>query len=318
MGVVPGIMTPEELTVRTSRALAAAVAAGRDLGLEVTDPKVLHDVFSVVVHLAPSPVVVRVPTVLAPSFDLGALDRRQRDELDVVTWLASKDFPVIPPSPLVPLAPVQRDGFSMTFWQYVEHEENHEPDYVRNAAYTADLHAALRDHPGDLPFLSFLDDTIPSSFDFLAANPDLLPPADLARARQEWAILEPVVTSREGFAATFPNVPVQTLHGDSPPYNVVATVNGAVHADFELTTTGPVEWDLSLVGPAGEAAYNKAAGDLELRILDDRVLRVMDAARMIQLVSCLALVPQLPLLAEGLKPSLDVWRAMPLAGGLNA
>ena len=312
-----GIVGPEELTARTARALAAAVAAGKDLGLAVTDPKVLHDVFSVVVHLAPSPVVVRVPTVLAPSFDLAAQERRQRDELDVVKWLASQDFPVIPPSPLVPLAPVRHDGFSMTFWQYVEHEENHEPDYVRNAAYTADLHAALRDYPGDLPFLLSLDDTVASSFDFVADNPDLLPPADLDRARREWAVLEPVVTSREGFATAFPDVPVQTLHGDSPPYNVVATANGMLHADFELTTTGPTEWDLSRVGPDGEAAYNKAATALGLRTLDDRVLRVMDAVRMIQVVSCLALVPQLPVLAEGLKPSLDVWRAMPFAGGLD-
>ncbi|MFG3719500.1 hypothetical protein ACGF8D_17025 [Streptomyces massasporeus] len=36
-------------------------------GLDVGDARVLYDVFSVVVHLAPSPVVVRVPTVL-PSY----------------------------------------------------------------------------------------------------------------------------------------------------------------------------------------------------------------------------------------------------------
>ena len=51
---------------RTARAVGAAAAAGRQLGLEVREPRVLYDVFSVVVHLAPSPVVVRVPTVLPP------------------------------------------------------------------------------------------------------------------------------------------------------------------------------------------------------------------------------------------------------------
>ena len=62
------MMTPDEIAARTSRAVAAATAAARDLGLAVDDPRVLYDVFSVVVHLAPEPVVVRVPTVLPPSY----------------------------------------------------------------------------------------------------------------------------------------------------------------------------------------------------------------------------------------------------------
>lgn len=39
-------MTPQQIAHRTSAALAAAVSAGRDLGLSVTDARVLHDVFS--------------------------------------------------------------------------------------------------------------------------------------------------------------------------------------------------------------------------------------------------------------------------------
>ncbi|PRC52950.1 phosphotransferase, partial [Mycobacterium sp. ITM-2017-0098] len=50
-------MTPDELAERTRRAAEAAVAAGRELGLRVERAKVLHDVFSVVVHLEPEPVV---------------------------------------------------------------------------------------------------------------------------------------------------------------------------------------------------------------------------------------------------------------------
>ena len=38
---------------------------------------------------------------------------------------------------------------------------------------------------------------------------------------------------------------------------------------------------------------------------------------MLQLVAYLALVPQLPMLAEGLRPSLEQWRTTPLAGGLG-
>ncbi len=98
-------MTPDQLAARTSRALDAAVGAGRDLGLTVTDPQVLHDVFSVVVHLAPSPVVVRVPTVLPSYATPDSQAARQRVELDVVAWLAEQGVPVVPPSPLVPREP---------------------------------------------------------------------------------------------------------------------------------------------------------------------------------------------------------------------
>lgn len=48
-----------------SQALRAAVAVGRRVGLPVRDPVVLSDAFNLVVHLAPSPVVARVPTVTA-------------------------------------------------------------------------------------------------------------------------------------------------------------------------------------------------------------------------------------------------------------
>ncbi|MCS7481187.1 phosphotransferase [Umezawaea endophytica] len=311
---MPEISTPDQLaarTARTARALAAATGAGRDLGLEVTDPKVLHDVFSVVVHLAPSPVVVRVPTVLPPSFqaDLAAQHRRQRDELAVVGWLADRGFPVIPPSPLVPREPVQRDGFSMTFWQFVEIRQDVEPDYAHNAAATAELHAALRDYPGELPFLSSFDRTVTESLDFLESRPDLVEAADLERARREWAFLEPVVGSREGFAKAFPDVVVQTVHGDSPPANLVTTVHGDLHADFELVTSGPVERDLVMIGPDGEAAYDEAAAAQGLPTLNREVLALVSAAGFIQVVACLALVPQLPLLAEGLKPALEAWRS---------
>jgi hypothetical protein len=150
-------LTPQQLASRTSAAVDAAVAAGRELGLTVTDPTVLHNVFSVVVHLAPSPVVARIPTVLPHPDDLAALARRQQDELDVTGWLADQGIPVIAPSPLVPREPVQRDGFSMTFWPFVLEDRDKEPDYVANAESVADLHAAMRAYPGRLGFLSAAD-----------------------------------------------------------------------------------------------------------------------------------------------------------------
>ena len=83
------MLTAEELSARTRRAVAAATAAGRDLGLTVTEPRVLYDVFSVLVHLRPAPVVVRVPTVLPRTVaaDPDSQAAQQRAELSVAGWL---------------------------------------------------------------------------------------------------------------------------------------------------------------------------------------------------------------------------------------
>ena len=113
---VTDFLTREQLAHRTSAAVQAAVGTGRDLGLTVTEPRLLHDLSSVVVHLAPSPVVARIPTVLPESTSLESLAARQHAELDVTRWLQEQGVPVLPPSPLVPRRPVQRDGFSMTWF----------------------------------------------------------------------------------------------------------------------------------------------------------------------------------------------------------
>ncbi|MES2645039.1 MAG: phosphotransferase [Myxococcota bacterium] len=309
---------PAELAARTASVVDAAAVAGRALGLDVRAPVVLHDVFSVVVHLAPAPVVARVPVVMAPGHDIAAQLVRQQRELDVVAWLAARGVPVVAPSPGVPRAPVRQGERSMTFWELVEVAADHAPYAATDSAVTAELHAALRDHPtAALPFLSPVTRSVPSGLAFLAAHPGLLAPADLDRARREWAVLEPVLSSHERFAAAFPHASVQTLHGDAPSYNVIRTTSGLRFADFEDVTLGPIEWDLAGCTPEDAHGYDAAADRLGLCPHDPEVLRVMNTARMLQVVTAFALVPQLPLLASGLPPALDAWRAMPFAGGLG-
>ncbi|MEU9059232.1 aminoglycoside phosphotransferase family protein [Streptomyces sp. NPDC048430] len=312
-------LTPQQLADRTTRAVDAAVAAGRELGLTVTEPAVLHDVFSVVVHLAPAPVVARIPTVLPDPDDLDALARRQRDELDVARWLAEQGTPVIAPSTLVPCEPVQRDGFSMTFWPYVPEDRDKEPDYVANAEITADLHAALRTYPGRLDFLASAEPRfIDASLAGLDGHPTLIDAADLQRARREWEILRPLVTSRTAFEARFPGIGLQPIHGDSPPANIFHGVEGDLYADFELITLGPVEWDLAALAPEHVSAYNRGARRVGTRPLDDDVLAFVNALGMLRVVATLTLVPQLPVLMEYLKPALDHWWTTPFAGGMNS
>ena len=307
------VLTADELKARTARAVSAATAAGRDLGLSVSQPRVLYDVFSVIVHLAPAPVVVRVPTVLPPSYSSAPEIQaaQQRSELAVTGWLADRGHPVVPPSPLVPREPVQRDGFSMTFWQLIDEVPDTDQEMARRIEQTASLHAALREYDGDLGFWAPFGTYIPDGLAALQGMPELLPAPDLQRAQQEWAVIAPVLTSRENFEQTFPGVDVQPIHGDAPYYNMISTPDGDLWSDFELVTLGAIESDLAMVGPEGVAAYNAAAADAGLRAVDERVLRVTEAAGRLAVVAVLAMVPQLPMLADGLTPALDEWRATP-------
>src|SRR5690606_17757266 len=104
---------------------------------------------------SPSPVVVRVPIVMPPALRDSGLAVRQRRELDVVAWLAERGFPVVAPSPLVPRSPVQRDGYSMTFWELADVSEDHVPYAPVDSSRVVDLHVALGEYPtDDLPFLA--------------------------------------------------------------------------------------------------------------------------------------------------------------------
>ncbi|MEV7555344.1 aminoglycoside phosphotransferase family protein [Amycolatopsis sp. NPDC089917] len=310
------MITDEQRAARTARAVAAAVSAGRDLGLAVTEPEVLYDVFSVIVRLAPSPVVVRVPTVLPRTTTPETQLTDQRRELAVAAWLGERGLPVVKPSPLVPAEPVQRDGFSMTFWELVEFVEDANLAVAYTAELVAKLHAALRDYPGELAFLNGLDPFIPDGLAQLEGRPDLLDPADLDRARREWEVLRPLLESEEAFAKAFPGVTVQPIHGDAPGYNLIVTTEGDLYSDFELVNRGPIERDLAFNGPEGIEAYNAAAEELGLRKVDEAVLKTTEAVSRLQLVACLAMAPDLPMLLEGTKPMIDLWRDSPFAGGI--
>jgi thiamine kinase-like enzyme len=300
---------------RTARAVSAASDVARSLGLTVSEPKVLHQLFSVVVQLAPSPVVARVPVVLPRELSMATLQQRQAREIAAATWLAEQGVPVVRPSPLALAKPVERDGLSITFWELVEVQTQTEADMLPNTKLVPQLHAALRKYPGELPFLSPIANTVPSCLRFIAQHPELLSAEDLERAQREWQTLAPILTSQRAFEAAFPRATVQPIHGDAPFYNVIHTNKGVLYADFEDVTLGPPEWDIAGAGPEYTAAYVEAAGAAGVRPLQEDVLQVMAAARNLQLVACMALVPELPLLGTGLSPMLDAWRNSPFAGG---
>lgn len=277
---------------------------------------VLHDVFSVVVHLRPAPLVARVQVVIPPGLTPESQLRRQQRELDVVAWLDERDVPVIAPSALVPRAPLRHNGFAMTFWDLADLADDHAPYSGVDVAYTAELNAALARYPHPLPFLAPFNVGVPGMLAALSPS-DLLTDADIARARTEYETLRPALCDAAAFSRAFPGIDVQPLHGDGPSHNVIRTRSGIRFSDFEDVTCGPVEWDLAMMGPDANGAYDAAARRVGLRTTDPGIQQVMDAARTLQFIACAALIPELPVLAQGLAPAIEVWRAGPPMTGLS-
>ena len=300
--------SPDQLADRRERAASAALEAGRDAGLDAEEATVLPDVFSVVVHLEPTPVVARIPVVLPPGYTPQLQHARQQRELDVVAWLDSHGVPVVPPSPLVPRTPVRRDGFPITFWELADVAPDHEPYSGVAIAESARLHAGLAGYPGRLPFLAPFNEAAPGMFAGLEPG-DLLGAADVERARTEYAALRRVLADPGVFTARHPGIGLQAVQGDGPSHNVIRTTGGIRFSDFEDVSLGPVEWDLAMLGPEAVAEYDEAAQRYGLRRTDPAVQRLMDSARTLQFIACVTLVPQLPILAEGIASVIESWRA---------
>ncbi|KQS71134.1 hypothetical protein ASG41_20500 [Modestobacter sp. Leaf380] len=293
--------------------MAAAVDAALSVGVTGADPAVLYEAFSVVVHLAPEPVVARVPTVLPRTVraDLPARLRQMRAELAVTAWLAGRGFPVVVPAHPEPLV---ADGQALTLWRWVEQTDREVPE-TESGALVARLHAALADCPVELDWLVPLDESVPDALGQLVADrPAWLTAEDVVRAQGEWDLLAPLATEPAAWAAAFPDAPAQPVHGDAPFYNVIATPSALLSSDFEHVGHGPPEWDLASVPAGVRAGYDAEAARLGLRPLDERALQVAERGRALQLLAVLPLAGELPGMADALEGFAAGWRASsPLA-----
>ena len=230
-------------------AAEAAVKVAVSLGVRCTDPVILADGANVVVHLSPAPVVAKVAastTAVRPE-PAAWLQR----ELDVTGFLAGGGAPVVAPSPEVPATVHHVDGQVMSFWQYVD-SHRALPGEATIGSMLRDLHAALRDYPGQAPVLAPLGD-IPA---FLA-RPQTTLPATQAAA---------VAAAYERLTAELGSYQAQPLHGDAGAGNLMATGTGWLWHDFEDTCSGPAAWDLAAStasqwrdGPRVLAAYGDPA-----------------------------------------------------------
>ncbi|MFJ9780490.1 phosphotransferase [Amycolatopsis sp. NPDC101161] len=228
----------------TRTAVRVALTVTSRLGLRAHEPEVLHERSNVLVRLGP--LVARVPGTTRLARPGPAWQER---DVALSRFLTDRGVLVVSPAADPPAGPHFAEGLPVTLWHHTPHDPDHRyaPDVV--ARSLAEVHAALREYPGELPRRGPLDD-LERVFD----RHDLDP-----RLRAEAARL----------AARPPDVAVQPLHGDAHPGNLIATPAGPCWLDFEDTWRGPLAWDLGILarqgGPEYLAAYPASVDEDALR-----------------------------------------------------
>lgn len=244
----------------STRAVAAAVSTARAQGVRCDAPEVLADGSNVLVHLAPAPVVARVATTT------GLVRKHAQQwlalDLDLAAYLAARNFPVVPPSAELPPGPHLGDGLALTFWKFFDHERNYAATTAETGPFLRELHAALRDYPGEMRQLSPVTE-IPQWLDEV----------------EPWGVItsEDMVMLRRGYAEIAARIaaldlPEQPLHGDAHRKNVLKTSRGLLWTDFEDACRGPVEWDMACFvrtsGEDRETALASYGGSFDLQRLE--------------------------------------------------
>src|SRR5215210_8105939 len=162
-------------------------------------------------------------------------------------FLAERTDLVVPPSDILAPGPHEQDGWWMTLWKFVPHDEQAPPPEPRELGGSLRaLHAALAGFPGDLAPLSEIGNWLGRLLDELRPSPELTR-GDIDRLRRELDALAPAVFES--------SLPAQALHGDASLSNVLRTDRGLVWNDLEDVCAGPVAWDV-----AGLVASARARG----------------------------------------------------------
>lgn len=271
-----------------ARAVAASVSVASAYGIKVDEPCVLADAYSVRVHLQPAPVVARVST-LTPLLR-SPIESWLAREVSVAEFLAAQGAPVVAPSDLLPPSPHHYDELAMTFWRYVQPVSDAVPEPAVTGRMLAELHAVLRDYPGDLPLLTPPLNDIPRGLERLERAGDILTTSDLTLLQETYDRLLPQLSDPVGL--------LQPLHGDAHAFNLISTADGLLWNDFEDTCRGSIAWDLINLDEEGRAAYPNAPDASTLE-------PYMKIRQLHGIVWVYALSPEIPDWLESAKTSLD-------------
>jgi Phosphotransferase enzyme family len=275
----------------TARAVAGSISVASNYGINVDNPRVLADAYSVRVYLYPAPIVARVSTIT--SLLRSPIDDWLAREISVAQFLASQGAPVVAPSDILPAQPHHCDGLVMTFWRYVQPICDTVPESVVVGEMLAQLHAILRDYPGELPLLAPPLNDIPRGLERLERAGNILAVSDLTLLKETFNRLLPQLTN--------PTNVLQPLHGDANPFNLIHTADGLLWNDFEDTCRGSIEWDLINLDDEARAAYPNAP--------DSATLDLYRQARQLHaIVWVYALLPEFPNWLEYVKVMLDELR----------
>ncbi|HEX7261557.1 MAG TPA: aminoglycoside phosphotransferase family protein [Luteolibacter sp.] len=150
----------------------------------------------------------------------------------VAQHLARHGAPVIPLHPELPPGPYEHLGYTLNFWQFVTAiADEAEPAAIGTTLHRC--HELLLTFTEPLPELAILTESL-GLLETLEQR-GLFPPSTLRLLRDR-------LVSSFGVLKTFP---MQPLHGDAHPGNLMNTTLGLLWTDWEDTFLGPVEWDLA-------------------------------------------------------------------------
>jgi hypothetical protein len=217
------------------RALAAARMVAAAHGLTTEQAEVIYSGSNVLIRLSPAPVVARVMTGTVVLHD--DPKRWLEREVSVLSFLATSRVAVAP-SPLIAPGPHHCDGLWMTFseWLAIEPPSKRQTDAEEFGRALKVLHQELLSFDGDLGTLMDVREDIERLRRHL--RPSLtLSPEMIAALRARLLALDDVVFRS--------SLPVQALHGDVSPSNLLRTSEGPVWNDFEDTFRGPLDWDVA-------------------------------------------------------------------------
>src|SRR4051794_29493220 len=203
--------------------LDAVLAVARRLDLPTEDPRVLRDSTNLLVHLAPAPVVARVPL----TFTLAREAAWFGQEVALARWLGDRGAPVAPPAE--DPGPHEHEDAVVTLWAHVDHDPAR-ADPAAAGRSLRELHAVLAEYPVELP-----------ACDRFAEVEDVLwrlGPSPLASA-EELTALRAAVIRLDPLPAG------RALHGDAHLQNVLWSPGRPLWSDLENACSGPVEYDLA-------------------------------------------------------------------------
>ncbi|MGW6913422.1 phosphotransferase enzyme family protein [Kitasatospora sp. NPDC054939] len=151
-------------------------------------------------------------------------------ELAVARWLHDCEVPAVQPLDHLQ-EPLEVDGRPVTFWHELP------PHRPGTAADIAPLLRRLHELPVPAIPLGYLD-----PFVRLAARIDGA--ATLDDEQRQW-LRDRLAELESAWSSLLPGMPASVIHGDAWGGNVAVTPTTTYLLDFERTSLGPPEWDLT-------------------------------------------------------------------------